>query len=401
MNAQTTSRRYDLDWLRVLLILTVFFFHTGMFFNGDYFHVENALKSRELLFVHKFLMPIMMPAIFIISAAAIGFSLRRLSPGRFILERAKRLLIPLVFGIFVLSPHQVYLEGLTHGGVLQSVFDTPARSTAFDGSFLQFLPHYFDGFYAFGGSFAWMGLHLWYLEFLFIFTVILLPIFLFLRSKVGAAMIRALAGFCSRKGAVYLLALIIIVPLTFLEEDGLGFDKFGGNSLIIYMIDMLLGFILFADERFRDAIVQQRFISLAAGLVMLYPFFYEKFNSGLIGEFDALIDGLFSWLWILTLLGFGMKHLNVNSRMLSYANEAVLPFYMLHQPVLLIVGYFVVQLSLPVGMKYMLIVLLSFPIIMLVYEYVVRRVNVLRFFFGLKPLAKVKHPETVSVQPVA
>lgn len=401
MDAKTISRHYDLDWLRILLILTVFLFHTGMFFNGDYFHVENAQKSLGLGYVHNFLMPIMMPAIFIVSAAAMSFALAKRSPGSFLLERAKRLLIPLLFGILFLSPHQVYLEGLSHGGTLQSVLDAPVRSTAFDGSFLQFLPQYFDGFYAFGGNFAWMGLHLWYLEFLFIFTLIMLPVYLFLRSKVGIMLVRALASFCAKPGAIYLLALFIIVPLLFLEEDGLGFDVFGGNSLIIYLIDMLLGFILFADERFRQAIIRQRWISLVAGLAILYPFFYEKFHSGPIGEYDFLIDGLFSWLWILTLLGFGMKHLNFNNRLLRYANEAVLPFYMLHQPILILVGYFVVRLSLPIGLKYALIVLLSLPVILLIYEFIVRRVNVLRFFFGMKPLQNARTPAAVAVQRTA
>jgi peptidoglycan/LPS O-acetylase OafA/YrhL len=102
---------------------------------------------------------------------------------------------------------------------------------------------------------------------------------------------------------------------------------------------------------------------------------------------------LWSWSWVLTILGFSMKYINFNRPVLSYANEAVLPFYILHQPVLLSVGYFVVQWTIPSVAKFFIIDILSFAIIMVLYEFVVRRVNPLRFLFGMK-----LHVKTVSVE---
>jgi glucan biosynthesis protein C len=71
-----------------------------------------------------------------------------------------------------------------------------------------------------------------------------------------------------------------------------------------------------------------------------------------------------------------------------YANEAVLPFYIMHQTVLLCVGYFVVQWAIPDLLKWLIIVLGSFGIIMALYELLVRRFNVLRVLFGMKPIAR-------------
>jgi peptidoglycan/LPS O-acetylase OafA/YrhL len=86
----------------------------------------------------------------------------------------------------------------------------------------------------------------------------------------------------------------------------------------------------------------------------------------------------------LAILGLGIKHLNFDIPFLSYANEAVLPFYILHHPVLLSVGYFVVRWAIPATVKFVAIDAISFGIIMALYEFVVRRVNAIRFLFGMK-----------------
>jgi hypothetical protein len=90
-----------------------------------------------------------------------------------------------------------------------------------------------------------------------------------------------------------------------------------------------------------------------------------------------------SWCFILAIFGFGMKHLKGTNRFLGYATEAVLPFYMLHQPVILLIGVWVVQLQIPIVVKYIIIVVLSFIAIIILYEGI-RRVNILRFLFGMK-----------------
>jgi surface polysaccharide O-acyltransferase-like enzyme len=93
---------------------------------------------------------------------------------------------------------------------------------------------------------------------------------------------------------------------------------------------------------------------------------------------------LLAWLYILAILGFGMRYLTANHPLLAYANEAVLPFYILHQPVILVLGYFVIPLALPIAVKYLIIVPLAFGISLGLYEYGVRRWNPVRRAFGLK-----------------
>ena len=103
------------------------------------------------------------------------------------------------------------------------------------------------------------------------------------------------------------------------------------------------------------------------------------------------VFGVSAWVWVLAILGFGMKHLTLNQPYLQPLNEAVLPFYVLHQSILIYVGYFVVQWDIPAGFKWLIIAPLSFAIIISLIA-IIRRVNVLRFLFGMKPLPRSAQP---------
>ncbi|MFC2059918.1 hypothetical protein ACFLTZ_02335 [Chloroflexota bacterium] len=97
-----------------------------------------------------------------------------------------------------------------------------------------------------------------------------------------------------------------------------------------------------------------------------------------------IFETLRSWFFIIAILGFGSRYLNFNNRFLGYANEAVLPFYILHQTIILIIGFFVVQWSMGIAPKYFIICTTSFIVIMAIYEILVRRINILRFLFGMR-----------------
>jgi hypothetical protein len=97
-----------------------------------------------------------------------------------------------------------------------------------------------------------------------------------------------------------------------------------------------------------------------------------------------LVRAANAWCWLLTFMGFAGQHLNRSSRFLQYANEAVLPFYILHQTVIVAIGYFIKSWNWAVFPKYLFLAVTSFLLIIGVYEFVVRRVRFLRFLFGMK-----------------
>lgn len=379
---QTRARRlYELDWLRMLAILTVFLFHSMHFFDPGDWHVKNATTYPVLEIVSSVVLVWMMPLIFLVSGASTFYALGKYRGGVFLRERTLRLIVPLIFGMFTHIMWQVYLERTWHH--------------QFFGSFWQFIPRYFDGFYAFGGNFAWMGLHLWYLLMLWAFSVLFLPLFLWWRQGSGQAMLAWLGNVLAWPGVIYLLALPISVAQAMGDPSSLlGMRSWGAWSILSYLPIFLGGFLVVANDLLYDNIRRWRWLSLLLTLTLtsallivylqrgdpVYPTRYYKELYSLYGA-DC-------WFGLLAILGFGAQRLRFPKPILAYANEAVLPFYIMHQTVLLTVGFVVVDWAIPGVLKWVIIAGSSFVACLALYEYLIRRYNALRFLFGMKPLPK-------------
>lgn len=384
MEPKHAQRRYDLDWLRVLAFGGVFLYHCARFFNSNDWEMKNATTSPLVDVVTGIFELWGMPLLFAVSGASIFFALRPGGAVRFLSERMRRLLAPLVFGILVLGPPQVYLARLTHGD--------------FEGSFFQFLPLYFDG-NPFNGNFAWTGVHLWYLEYLLLFTLALAPLFVWLKRPSGLRVLAGISRFSVRPGAIFLWVLPFVALLSLMDPLGLlGPSATEAAARLMYLPFPLLGYLIYADGSIQQAIIRQRRAALALALALtpampLITVGIEEWGwvLGIAGYMLVMtLGGLIIWTYLLAFFGYAMRYLTANRPLLAYANQAVLPFYVLHQPVILLIGYFVIPLALPIAVKYLIIAPPAFGITLGLYEYGVRRVNLLRFFFGLKPRQAAK-----------
>jgi glucan biosynthesis protein C len=85
------------------------------------------------------------------------------------------------------------------------------------------------------------------------------------------------------------------------------------------------------------------------------------------------------------------------NKALAYGGEMVLPFYILHQTIILLVGWYVIPLNLSILLKYLIISPISFLLIMALYELLIKRVNAIRFLFGMRP--KKKPPAAPAPRP--
>jgi glucan biosynthesis protein C len=386
METRTSPRRYDLDWLRVSAFAGVFFYHCARFFNSNGWHIKNAETSALADILTGLFEPWGMPLIFAVSGASIFFALRPSRAGRFLFERGLRLLVPLALGILVLAPPQIYLERLTHGD--------------FQGGFFQFLPRYYDG------DLAWTGVHLWYLEYLFLFTLILTPLFVWLKRPTGLRVLGALSRFSTHSGAIFLWVIPFVLLSVLTDPFGLLRPAFPEAllRLIMFPLFVVYGFLIFADDRIQEAIIRQRWVALVLALALLpVPPLVSRgmtawgWKVGLPNYVLLMTAGsLLIWSCLLAFFGFAMRHWNATRPLLTYANEAVLPFYILHQPVILLLGYPIVQTELPIAVKYLIICLLSFIITVGIYECGIRRWNPIRRLFGLKPKAQKVDPGRIS-----
>ena len=390
---QKKVRLYYLDWLRVFAFVAVFFYHCGRFFNESEWHIKNSTTSTFADTLMSFFELWGMPLIFLISGASIYLALRPRGTMRFLRERVLRLLVPLTFGILILSPPQKYLERLTHG--------------QFQGSFLEYLPIYFRDWNQWNGEFDWVGVHLWYLAYLFLFTLVLLPLFAVLKTSSGQRLTGFLAQISTRQGVIFLWVLPAVMLI--LLSDPFGFMSPAPPepvSRLLFSIFVIYGFLMFSDPRIRQAIIQQRRIALILALVLIPVMptintLLENDPNYLIYTLGMGLAVVLTWTCLLAVLGFGMHYLTANHRLLAYANEGVLPSYILHQPVILIIGFFVILLPLSILAKYLIIAPLAFALTFGIYEFGIRRVNPMRRLFGLKPRSPVIQATEQAAQPLS
>lgn len=120
-------------------------------------------------------------------------------------------------------------------------------------------------------------------------------------------------------------------------------------------------------------------VCILSGSLYTYLYCFEDIRG--IGITGLYI--FFGWMGIITLLGMGQSKLNVRNRLSDYLTKASFPVYILHMPVLVVTGFFVLKLPVGVAGQFLLIVLISFIATFLIYE-IVKRVPVLRFFLSEK-----------------
>ena len=361
-----------IDWLRALGILLVFIYHTSRLYNVEEWHVKNKIWYPGVEVWNSFATTFMMPLMFVISGASLLFAIGKGGFGKFLRDKALRLLVPLLVVVLTHASLQAYLDSIWHG--------------RFSGSYIQFLPHYYRI-----DSIDWTGYHMWYVLYLFIFSVILYPL---LRWFMGSdrGFLSRLNGVLAKTGVLYLLALPFLVLYTLISDDSPLMAGNGGWPYVMYLWFVLLGFLIISDQRIADKIKRLRWISLAAGLVLVVAFaasnamLTDKKTLTLALALCGLSRIFGGWICVLAFFGLAMHHLNERTARLAYANEAVLPFYILHQSVIVAVAHFVLQWGIPDVFEWVIVLVISFGLIMVIYEYLVRRWNVMRFLFGMKRL---------------
>jgi glucan biosynthesis protein C len=383
------DRRYDIDWLRVVAMLAVFLFHCTRFFDTEGWHLKNGEHSALLFVAMRGLVwPWVMELFFLLSGVGSWYTLTSRRATAYLWERTKRLLIPLyTVGLIVLLPSQFYFELVTNSG--------------YRGGFWQSIPSYLAGFgpprltpwpdtllpIPFSG-------HLWFLQYLFLISLMTLPLLLFLKSRRGRGWLTRLAEVCDRRGGIFLFVIPLSLALIGLRV--LSAAQRSWADFLWYALYFVIGFVMSADARFNNAVKRHGWVCLAlcivgffggVGLFVLVLGYdpvpgHESFS--LMYVLYQIVWSISSWSAVVFLLSTGARYLSSNNKVLAYSNEAVLPFYLLHQTVILVIGFFVIRWNLGILSKLVIVSAISFPLILASYELLVRRFNVIRFLFGMR-----------------
>jgi peptidoglycan/LPS O-acetylase OafA/YrhL len=385
-----STRLHYLDWLQVLAILGVFLFHALHPFDDlvDW-HIKNPEKSILAAFFTGFFNLWGMPFFFFMAGATSWFSLRHRTAGRYIRERVTRLLIPFIIGSIVLTPIQAYYEfihkGWWDGGsIFEFIFSSKARTYFFtEYNSITFSPEIFGD----------MGYHLWFVGFLFVFSLIALPIFIWLKDDSGKRLVAAMANPAEWRGGLLIYAIPLILIGYSLQPFLSGYT--GWASFTFLLVFFISGYILISNERFQATIRRDWMMHLILGIICTLFFF--SVAAG-VPVWDWLVSpgtpwfyiswiawGINSWCWTMFMMYIGMRYLDTTNKWLQYGREASYPFYFVHQPVIIFIAFYTVQWEINLLIKLLVVVIGSFAISLGLYELFVRRISMVRALFGMKP----------------
>jgi len=379
-------RIYFIDWLRILAVLLLFPFHTLRVFNaGEAFYAKSSHLSAVVSDVLSFISVWHMPLLFFLAGCSTYLALRRRTGPQYAWERVKRLLVPLIFGIFILIPPQTWFGGRFNSGYTGSYWHYLTS-----GDFLRW--NIQDGGDYFGG----FGIgQLWFIMFLLFISLIAVPLVVWGARGRGVGRIQAFSRRLSRP-AWWVLPVLILFA-------GEAVPEIPGGPFVYYLFIFLLGFAAVADHRFMESAQRYRAPALAVG-VGLALFWVLSGNLR-----DSLPDPSFAraglaflaligvWVMLVGIMGFGRRYLDRASRTQRYLAEGSYPVYILHQSVIVIIGYYLVRVVVPGPVQWIALLVASVAGTFILYE-IVRRLNVLRFLFGMK---RRRGARAVAVPPAA
>jgi glucans biosynthesis protein C len=374
------SRRHDIDALRALAFALLILYHIGMLYVAEWeWHVKSKYLSETLqtpmLTVNRWRMDL----IFLISGISSALLFAKFSMREFIKQRTWRLVLPFVFGCLVIVPIQPYCQGVMNGLV--------------EPGFLTFLGRYYTGYAwpenAFNGwknSFTWN--HLWYLLSLIFYTAIVVLLQKPLASRAGKFVEHA---FTNLRGARLLIwPSVVLVAYTL----ALQIISSKAHEHAIYFSMFLAGWWLASAEALWRELARMRHASL---IVMFASYaLYMAVRAYSVTTYTEgntplpllivvwILRNVYIWAMLCTILGWAHVYLNCPFRWLPWANEAVYPWYVLHQSVIILLAYWLIPLKLGGAVESLLVIVGTVLTCWLITSGVIRRVRWLRPLFGLK-----------------
>ena len=385
-------RLYYLDWLRVLAFALLILVNCSEVFAGPAWWIANSETNPVIAYVLKFFHQWRMPLLFIVSGVAVSIVLERRSIMQFIDDRLTRILIPLIAGMLIVIPPMIFFIWRGEGSYI-SVQEFCLILLEF-----EWFPR---------GNFHW--LHLWYLAFIFIFSIAVIPLIMYIRTPKVRIVLSNIVWIISKSSVLFPIILLFHLPYyisrNFLPSSDL-------TDLIYYFPYFIFGALFFVQPSVRATIQQNRQIALVGGIIasaILYCTLWirdESLNTVFGTTVMELIQGplkepmisVNQWFWVLTVAGFAIRYLNFGSNFLTYANRVVYPFYILHQTVIIALAYYLIPVEASIFTKFCIILTGTVLTVVGAYELVLKRFTITKMMFGIKTDVKImdKFPRSVG-----
>ncbi|HOK09713.1 MAG TPA: acyltransferase family protein [Candidatus Hydrogenedens sp.] len=359
------DRKRYIDWLRIIAVLLLIPFHTAMvFFEYESFYVKGS-ETHPLINIFVFLLsPWHMPLLFLLAGMSSYYATLKRTDKEYFIERTRRLLIPLIFGIFIIVPPQPYFAYLKHEP---------------NTSFLQFISQYFtsikDNFTGYNGSFT--PAHLWFILYLYIFSILSIPLFSILRKRSESI---------DKKISKH--SLLLLYPIISGLAEQIPF--FSDKNPFYYYTYFIIGFFIASHESIEHAIYKEKDLSLYLGIITMSTYIiiisifppFAKYST--MDVLFYILRRFNSWFWLIWILSYSKKYLHCTSKGLQYLTEASYPIYLIHQTIIVVVAYYVIQWNINIWHQFFIIILFSVILIFVIYHFIIGKYKILRFLFGMR-----------------
>jgi len=346
----TPERRYDIDWLRVIAIGLLLIYHIAIIFQPWAMFIgfirsdepmESLWKPMTMLNVWR------IPLLFYVSGMGVYFAIRKRNWKELLLERSKRILLPFLFGMIAIVP--------LHFLVFQEYYNLPL------------------GYYAHPA-------HLWFLGNIFMYVLLLLPLFFYLKKIEGGRFTKALSSFVRNPIGPMSISVFFVIETLVVRPQVFEMYAQTWHGFFLGFLAFLFGFVfVFSGQSFWQTMLKWRwlYLGLAATLYIIRLMVFQLKSPGFLMAVESNC-------WIFAVFGFGYRYLNKPSKTLTYLSKAAYPVYIIHMLALYLGTMIILPLEIPVMLKFILIILFTGSVCYLIYEFIIRRIPVLRPLFGLK-----------------
>ena len=370
-----SARRNDIDWLRIFATYLLFVFSTAKVFDSmPFYHIKNSELSSSLSYVTFFLYQWHLPLFFLLAGWSRKTSLQARPGMESLKERMLRLVIPFITGCILICPLIKYVELL--GGQSMGFYGYERTGGPVGKSFAAFLPDFFTRL----DMFSWA--HLWFLVYLFLFTLLSWPFFTWLLKRKVMPL--------KTDGTLVYLPLVPLSLIQFTMSERWPDSKALFNdwtNVLYFFLYFVLGFVISRYSAYERAIHNEyrRAGMLGAGLFILLALFASELSMPSI----RMVAAAGGWCIVVWLLGFARAHLEQVTQGISYLRESSLPVYLLHPIPVVLLGFFLIGPACAgITAKFFSLLVLSVVATMAVYHVLIRRIPALRWFFGIKPEQK-------------
>jgi glucan biosynthesis protein C len=376
------TRLYFLDWVRILAFFVLIFYHVGMYYVTWDWHVKSAAASTAIEPLMMMTSPWRLSLLFLISGVASRFMLNKFKPGQFLRQRSWRLLVPLIFGMLVVVPPQTYCEVI--------------EKLSYSGSYLDFMKLYLSGYHGFCKDGSCLALptwnHLWFVVYLWCYTVLLTGVMFISRARfdVAAQWITSLLdGWKLMVIPLALLALMRLAMFSLFPATHALVDDWYNHAHYFFLF--VLGAVLAPQRKVWIDMESMRWTTLGLALscwalLTVYFALPESFLANHQFEIwrnvQRVIYTCCEWSAIIAVCGFAHRHLKFDSNTRRYLTQAVFPFYLLHQTIIVVVAHTIKPANLAAPIEAIVIIVMTFTFCFAMFE-IVRRLPLLRPLFGI------------------